>query len=203
MRKTAAGTYESSFKNADGVPLTIDQANAVFTICSWEKDRNGKRNRTGGHASCYLEYVDRNKSGRFEFRMTRYDLWLAGHGKVTIRTDDVQTFYYHDKASTIEGLVQKLDGYKENMKHHSYRITLAQAHAVQQSVDKFVRKIKSKRYVYSLAGGHLGRVTNFLRGKRGVNCADFTLKILSDADIAVVHDKLINTPRFASGSSNR
>lgn len=189
LRKTASGTYVSSFTNADGKPLTIDQNHAVFTICS----RNDVK--TGGHAYCYLEHMEHGA-----FRMIRYDLSTPGWGKISLSSDCIQTLT-DDRIVTNN--IKKELRYYNTTKHHSYQISKGQAKAVMYSFKKFKKKNDNKRYVYSLVGGNIGRVMHYLRGKRGVNCADMTLKLLRDANIAVVHDRWINTPRFAAGSSNR
>lgn len=74
---------------------------------------------------------------------------------------------------------------------------------LEAAFQNFDRKNTKGRYVYSKPGGLLGRAIGALSGQRGVNCAELVMKMMHDAGIAYVQDKLFNTPRYASGSSNR
>jgi hypothetical protein len=187
--KGNAGSFTSSFTNSDGIPFVIDEQKAVFTVCS-RADM-----KTGGHAYCYVERI---QSGLAE--MIRFELVTPGHGRVQLSQSRIQ-----NKRISGQGL-EDADYELRHLattKHHSYPISAHQATRIVGAFMKFDQKNARGRYVYSKPGGLLGRAMGALTGQRGVNCADLVMKMMSDAGIAYVQDKLFNTPRYASGSSNR
>lgn len=190
MKLTSNG-FISSFLDSAGQVMIVDKDNAVFTAAC----RNDMA--TGGHAACFLEY----QSNENVASMYKYDIVSPGGGKIQLRKMEVQDFQLDIKGydnDQVNAFLKHIN----TMKYHSYRITRVQANAVMDSIKRFQKKIETKRYVYSQPGGVLGSIFSTI-GHRGINCADFVIKIINDAGIAHVNNKLYNTPRFAAGSSNR
>ncbi|WP_137128270.1 hypothetical protein [Roseomonas sp. HF4] len=179
----------SSFTNADGAPIPVTDDQSVFTVCSRDDVWHG------GHSCCYLEWVE-NKLAVMDF----YDLVTPGHGRVQLRQMGIQRFKKRKvKYDEVDDELRHI----ATTKHHSYAINTDQTIRMMQAFQRFEGKVADGRYVYSFPGGKLGRALGALKGQRGVNCADLILKILNEAGIANVSDNFVNTPRYASGSSNR
>ena len=183
--------FISHFQSEIGTPMVIDENNAVYTICAREDMK------TGGHATCYLEWMEDN--GLAEMR--KYHLTTPGYGRVQLNSVNVQVL--NDPKWEKIDIADKMLEHLDSTKYHSYQISREQVSMLNDSFLRFMVKNLGGRYAYSLPGGKLGRILQFLKGKRGVNCADLTLKLLNDAGISNVGDKLINTPRYSAGSSNR
>lgn len=180
----------SSFTNEDGLPIVVKPDTAVFTVCARDDMK------TGGHAYCYIETFTGQK-----VEMIRWDLVTPGHGRIQLSTEAIQVIRLGapDNINEVDNELRHYD----TTKHHSYHITADQADRLVVAFDKFNEKVRNGRYVYSLPGGLLGRVLGALSGQRGVNCADLIFKLLNDAGIVHVEDKLFNTPRYAAGSSKK
>jgi hypothetical protein len=61
-----------------------------------------------------------------------------------------------------------------------------------RAVEKFKWKISEGRYVYRYAGGALGWLSS-LPGTRGINCADFVIKVLHEMGVSKIHYGLFDT----------
>ena len=182
------GGFWSSFDANKSIKVN-KYALTVFSGASW----------TGGHASMWLEHFESDNASLGETKMI--DL-IAFGSEIQINIEIAQVgltnaildndWSYQNTDTTFKGLPKtQVQLIKSN--HRTYDITSAQRDAVLTAVARFARKVSKGRYVYSLVGGGLGRVFS-LPGRRGINCADFILKILNETGIGNRYSLPFNTP---------
>lgn len=172
--------WRSSFTVPAGESDVIDGNRSVLTVFSASKG-------TGGHASMFLE----------RFRNDEPECLLIdlseGGGVISIIKTKAQII--QGDHSVINMSLPK-NGDPEALRrahYHCYVLDEAKTEAVLAAVEKFKNKVKSGRYVYRAPGGVLGWLGSVPR-TRGVNCADFVIKILRDAEVTKIAYLLFDTP---------
>lgn len=182
------GGFWSSF-DANKAIRVNKYALTVYSGSSW----------TGGHSSMWLEHFENDNPALGETKMI--DL-IAFGSEIQINIEVAQVgltnavldndWSYRNTDATFKGLPKSQVKLIQS-NHRSYDITSAQRNALLVAVNRFARKVSEGRYVYSLVGGGLGRVFS-LPGRRGVNCADFVIKILNETGIGNRYSLPFNTP---------
>lgn len=173
-------TWRSSFTVDDGESNVIDAQHSVLTVFSGSTG-------SGGHASMFLECMDAGNP-----KCQLIDLTMGG-GVISIIKSPAQIIK-GDNSVINMSLPKGGDPVALSAAHrHSYAIDAAATAAVIQAVDRFRNKAKAGRYVYRAAGGVVGRLSS-RPGTRGINCADFVIKILREAGIKKIAYLLFDTP---------
>jgi hypothetical protein len=173
-------TWRSSFSVDDGESNVIDAQHSVLTVFSGSTG-------SGGHASMFLERIESGKPKCYLIDLTE------GGGVISIAKSAAQIIK-GDNSVINMSLPKGGDPLKLSAAHrHSYAIDAERTEAVILAVDRFKKKAAAGRYVYRVTGGALGRMTSRY-GTRGINCADFVIKILRDAGIKKVAYLLFDTP---------
>lgn len=151
----------------------------------------------GGHVSLWLEHFAQNTKPTAETR--KFDLCSNG-SDVEIVDSRAQNLVMGQNGLEVQNLLHgsgnglpATDGSLAVSRHRSYVIDAQQRDRVIQAVVKFARKNNEGRYAYFKPGGGLGRI-GYFGGKRGVNCADFVLKILNESGVGNRYSLLVNTP---------
>jgi hypothetical protein len=191
--------WQSAFPNAQGVRAVIAKNSGQATVASY-------KSLTGGHAMMYLEYID--ETG---FLVTRKVHLVAGLGgsqqaesagsgssasgtginEIEILDEEKGVFHPSSKDAVDE---DRADDYY----YTGYPMTDAQRASLDAAIRRFIAKNAKGRYTYRIAGGVIGRLTT-ARKTRGVNCADFIIKVLDEAGIAHIKSKIFNTPSRVAG----
>ncbi len=184
MRRGADGsTWRTSFPLSlpAGAADIIDNAHSVLTILSGSTG-------TGGHASMILEHFDDQGSPK----STLLDL-SAGAAGISINKTPAQILQAN--GNVINMTLPKGGDWAELTKthHRCFALTAVQTAALLAAVQRFKDKVSNDRYVYRAPGGVLGRLSS-LPGTRGVNCADFIIKVLGEAGITKIGYRLVDTP---------
>lgn len=172
--------WRSSFTVPAGDSDVINDNQSVLTVFSASKG-------TGGHASMFLE---RFRNGEPECLLI--DL-TEGGGAISIVKSKAQII--KGDQSVINMSLPK-GGDPEALRgahYHCYVLDGTRTEAVLAAVEKFKNKVQKGRYVYRAPGGVLGWLSSVPR-TRGVNCADFVIKILRDAEVKNVAYLLFDTP---------
>ena len=182
MERTEGGVYFTSFPASlrSGVSGVIDQNHAVVTVFSGSSG-------SGGHTSMFLEMFENGNPKSYFIDLT------TNGTAISISKSPAQIFPPNGNAINMSlpkgGNLLAL----ARSHHHSYPITGAQAAALLLAVQRFKDKVQAGRYAYVKPGGAIGRVLT-RPGKRGVNCADFAIKVLSEAGITNISSLAFNTP---------
>jgi hypothetical protein len=165
------GGWLSSFCEDGKADLVVTGGRAVVTICA------DSASGTGDHARVWVEYADSDTVAH----MWELDLTEDG-GNVKVRISDRQAGDTHPEWFD-----------RDRGEHLSLRTSRDEGLAVVAAARRFDRKALAGRYIYSHPGGLIGRL--FTRsGKRGVNCADFVVKILEEAGVVVFSPCPVNLP---------
>ena len=184
----------SSFLSVNDHPQGISDAFQFLTV------RSGSAVIGKNHVSMYLEMTDPLDG----FRVTTYIIELIavkGHPLPIIKIKRLQT-------SNLRGqlTMDKLDkkrGPAELLKTHhaTYILDSTESARVLEAAGRFREKSdrgEDSRYRYRSGGGIKARVAS-KPGTRNVNCGDFLIKILREAEIAKLKYKYLSTPyRVAS-----
>jgi hypothetical protein len=162
-----------------GGPITADRS--VLTITSMR----GKV--VADHTSMFLEhYAEGGPETRF--------IHLTAQGPQVIIEDfkcqypvgptllKMGTSLPLEKPEKVAGVPQR-----------SFELDNEQKGRFQLALEKFKTKHADGRYRYAKPGGVLGAMFS-LPGTRGVNCADFVIKVLGDAGISVISKRLVDLP---------
>lgn len=172
MIKVGTG-WQSEFPNDQGVRKSIVRDGGQVTVASF-------KSLTGGHSMMYLEFID-----IMGFAVTRKIHLLAGPNGIEIEDQETE-------------VNQESDCRANDYYYKSYTLTDAQRAGVEAAALRFKAKNANGRYTYRLAGGTIGRLTT--RPKtRGVNCADFVIKVLDEAGVTRIKSKIFNTPARIAG----
>jgi hypothetical protein len=167
-------------------PPVIDAGHAVITVLSgstWP----------GNHSSMFVEYCTSAAPppAQYETRLIHLtgpppNYWPPEIEDVRIQDLTAGADNWHQGWTHVE-----LAG-KEHFR--SYPVTTLVAQTVRLEAVRFHNKLTyqgGSRYTYSHAGGLKGRLK--VDG-RGINCADFIIKVLGDAGVANLPTKLFSTP---------
>ncbi len=187
------GKWYSEFPPVRGVNQEIKYNQGVIAVTSYG-------GLTGGHAALYLECID--KSGDATVHKIHLTARLAGSGELESTgsgssasgrgTNEVY-INFEPKEKNEESRDRGT-----TLHYQSFVVTNEKILAVLRAVRRFKDKVAQGRYTYRLAGGTLGWLTT-RPGQRGVNCADFCIKILKEAGIKDLGSKFINTPKRVAG----
>ncbi len=183
--------WMSEFPPVRGIETPVEDNHSVIASTSYG-------GMTGGHSAMYLEYMDGDDAIVYKIHLTAGlggseqaestgSGSSASHGvnEINIDIEEKEVNEEHrDRGTTLH--------------YQSWVITNAQFNAFLSAVEKFRNKVAMGRYSYRLAGGAVGWIST-RPGKRGVNCADFIIKVLKEAGIANLGSKLINTPKRVAG----
>jgi hypothetical protein len=172
--------WRSSFPPADGESDIINVNQSILTVFSASKG-------TGGHASMFLESLDNGKP-KCQFIDLTTD---QNRIKISITPGQMIT----PKGEVINlSLPKGGDPEKLRGSHYQCFVLDREKHeAVITALGKFKLKVDAGRYVYRAAGGALGWISS-VPGTRGVNCADFVIKVLRDAGVKKIPHLLFDTP---------
>jgi hypothetical protein len=192
MIKVGTG-WQSEFPNSQGVRASIVPNGGQVTVASY-------KSLTGGHSMMYLEFID-----TMGFAVTRKIHLLAGLGGSqeaestgsgsSASGSGVNEIEIEDEETEVN---KESDRRANSYYYTSYPMTDGQRAALEAAVLRFKTKNANGRYSYRIAGGVIGRLTT--RPKtRGVNCADFLIKVLDEAGIARIKSKIFNTPSRIAG----
>jgi hypothetical protein len=189
----AGGGWESEFPNSQGMRVRIAPNHGQVTVASY-------KSLTGGHSMMYLEYID-----EMNFAVTRKLHLLAGLGG-SQQAESTGSGSSASGSGTNQIVIEdeekevnkESDTRSADYHYTSYPMTDAQRQALDAAALRFKSKVDNGRYRYRLAGGVIGRLTT-LPKTRGINCADFIIKILKEAGIARIDSKVINTPARIAG----
>jgi len=176
MLQLLPGDWRSEFDP----DVQITAAQAVVTVLCYQ-------GRTGGHAALYLEHIE-----------------LPSHDAV------VQKIHLTAEKQKVVNIVINIDieEKERNEEHmgryngtlfHSWPITPVMVTSLLFAANRFKFKNEAGRYRYRLAGGAVGWLST-RPGTRGVNCADFAIKILGEAGIQNIPSHLFTTPRRVVGA---
>jgi hypothetical protein len=182
MRRGADGdTWRTSFPSSlpGGVSDVIDTLHSVLTVLSGSV-------APGGHVSMFLE---RLVHGLPVCEMI--DLSVGNQG-IEIRCGNAQQFV----GGTWVNVSLPKDGDVSDLRtthHRSYPLTNQQTNDFLAAVYRFATKVANGRYVYHEEGGVKARLST-LPGTRAVNCADFVIKVLREANIASLGYRFKSTP---------
>jgi len=187
------GGWQSEFPNSQGTRMAIVAGNGQATVASY-------KSLTGGHAMLYLEFID-----VMGFAVTRKIHLLAGLGG----SQQAESAGSGSSASgsginqiTIEDeetdVGRESDRRNNDYYYQGYPMTDAQRAALEAAVLRFKTKVNAGRYSYRIAGGVIGRLTT-RPGTRGINCADFIIKILEEAGITRIKSEIFNSPARIAG----
>jgi hypothetical protein len=187
------GHWYSEFPPVRGVPTLVQDNNSVVAVTSYH-------GLTGGHSAMYLETIDATGDAVvFKIHLTAglggsQNLESTGSGSSASGsgTNEIDINVEPKEVNT-----ESRDR-SQNLHYQSWAITNVQYNALVQAVDRFKAKVGRGRYTYRLAGGVAGWLST-MPGTRGVNCADFCIKVLKEANIANISNKLINTPKRVAG----
>ncbi|HEX3877486.1 MAG TPA: hypothetical protein VHW24_10900 [Bryobacteraceae bacterium] len=159
----------------------------------------------GKHASLFLEYYD-NLNDEFP-KTEMYDVHHAPNStKIKIQKFDCHFMQGGNIILTTQ--IPKVNGQNQPIQntngasdahHHSYIVNHDRMTRVKAAIQEFKRKAEETgRYTYVAPGGALGFMFSKV-GQRGVNCADFVIKVLEKANVAKLGSGLFNSPyRIAS-----
>ncbi|WP_237216967.1 hypothetical protein [Falsiroseomonas oryziterrae] len=191
--------WHSAFPDSKGTRAPIVKNRGQATVASY-------KSLTGGHAMMYLEYLD-----EMGFLVTRKVHLVAGLGgsqraeavgsgssasgfganEIEILDEEKGVFHPGSKDAPEE---DRSDDYY----YTAYPMTDAQRASLDAAIRRFIAKNAKGRYTYRIAGGVIGRLTTAPK-VRGVNCADFIIKVLDEAGIAHIKSKVFNTPSRVAG----
>ncbi|WP_426956883.1 hypothetical protein [Muricoccus radiodurans] len=185
--------WQSEFPNAQGVRRPIVANSGQVTVASY-------KSLTGGHSMMYLEFID-----IMGFAVTRKIHLLAGlGGSQSAESTGSGSSASGSGINEIEIEDEETEVNKESDRraadyyYTGYPMNDAQRASLEAAVLRFKTKNANGRYTYRLAGGVIGRLTT--RPKtRGVNCADFIIKVLDEAGITRIKSKIFNTPSRIAG----
>ncbi|MHC5005210.1 MAG: hypothetical protein ACYTJ0_19060 [Planctomycetota bacterium] len=163
-----------------GVNPVIDADHGIVTVVSGSS-------KTGGHASLWIERLAGGEPEMIELELTTSGYFF------TVPDINVEIYQGYEGGEAWD-LEYEKQQWCLNCTRHSYDATTAQTHAIMQAVTRFQNKNASGRYRYVLPGGHVGRLFT-APGRRGVNCADFVMKVLAEAGIDDVACMLVDLPR--------
>jgi hypothetical protein len=148
----------------------------------------------GGHASIFLEHFGRNGAGQetliIDLRIT------AGAMRVNTETCQYAGSGPNGQREMIDTLPLPKGGDIDliaGTNHRCYDASTFQRDALLRAVDRFSNKMGNGRYSYAATGGVLGWIGS-LPGQRGINCADFIIKVLNEAKIANRKYGLVDLP---------
>jgi hypothetical protein len=173
--KRVNNSWQSEFPNEQGVHMPIVFERGQVTVASL------KDAFAGGHSVMYLEYIN--------------GLGSAVTRKIDLIYNDAGNPQIRDHAPEID-TVSSTRAAHYNYK--GYPMTLSQQLMLFAEVRRFTAKAQNGHYLYRVAGGAIGRIIT-PPGKRGVNCADFIIKVLNDAGIARIRSSIFNTPARVAG----
>jgi len=153
---------------------------------------------SGGHAAMFLEHFD-----AYNLPETlMIDLISFGGGSIQINIEQAQvglstsiidcTYTLANTNETHTGMPKSQERLVHSH-HRSYYINAKDRDRFMTAVRRFARKVDDGRYVYVTPGGLLGRIGSGI-GKRGINCADFVIKVLNESGIANRYNTLFTTP---------
>ena len=121
------------------------------------------------------------------------DLGTSGGGSVNVNVLPVQRML----GSHLVNFGMPKDGKLEDLArshHHSYSLNPQQKSNFLSAVARFKAKNDAGRYRYRVPGGAVGWLTS-KPGTRGVNCADFVIKILTEAGIETMRHRIYDLPK--------
>jgi hypothetical protein len=193
MIKVGKDGWESEFPDSKGVRAKIAKNNGQATVASY-------KSLTGGHAMLYLEYID-----VMGFAVTRKIHLTAGLGGSqqaesvgsgsSASGSGINEITIEDEETEVN---KESDRRANDYYYTGYPMSDNQLHKLEAAVLRFKSKNDNGRYVYRIAGGVIGRLTT--RPKtRGVNCADFIIKVLDEAGITKIKSKIFNAPSTIAG----
>jgi hypothetical protein len=188
MRRGPDGaTWRTSFPLSlpAGTSDIVDATSSVLTVLSGSSG-------TGGHASMFLEHIQAGLP-----RTELIDLTMGPAG-ISISRSPAQIVQAN--GTVINMSLPKGGDWAEltRTRHHSYVLQSYQKDGFNAAVARFKTKVEQGRYVYRAPGGVLGYVSS-APGTRGVNCADFVIKVLKEAGITNIGHRLFDTPYRVAG----
>jgi hypothetical protein len=156
-------------------PFVLRGNTAVIAVVSKKGDPHG------GHSAIYAE-------------------WPQGAGAcwrkfdLIVRDDviEVRTGRIHENEPT------RLPADRE-LYYRSWAVQLSTVNRLKFAVDRFGAKVSDGRYKYSEPGGLVGRLGGIGHGRRGLNCADFCVKVLTEAGVGHLVSGLFTTPVSLTG----
>lgn len=185
------------FKNGDWYSgfcetFKVTANRSVVSICSGDSSSEANSGSSGpsadfggGHSVIFLEEVE-TRSG--DAAVIKIDLVTPGHGDVIVRIEEKERNGVQTGKYAVDGTA-----YARKM----FSVPHGKGRNLIVAARRFRAKAEDGRYRYRLPGGVLGRMLTW-PGQRGVNCADFAIKILAEADITRVNPHaLINSPARA------
>ena len=183
--------WVSEFPPVRGEVVFLDGVVFVVAVTSYHS-------LTGGHAAIYMEGLLNGTPQFWKVHLTagvegsqRLEMTGSGSSASGSGTNKIDINY--------EQLESEYHGRSEHLHYQSWEISNNQWNAVIAAAERFRNKAEAGRYTYRLAGGVAGWLST-MPGKRGVNCADFCIKILKEAGIANLGNSLINTPKRVAGA---
>jgi hypothetical protein len=187
------GRWYSEFPPVRGVAKEVKYNEGIIAVTSYG-------GMTGGHAALYLEHIDDyGNACVYKIHLTA---GLGGSGKLestgsgsSASGSGTNEVYINFEPKEVN---EESRDRGTTLHYQSFVVTNEKIYAVVAAVSRFEAKVARGRYTYRLAGGTLGWLTT-RPGKRGVNCADFCIKILKEAGIADLGSKFINTPKRVAG----
>ena len=148
---------------------------AVIAVTSTDSNWNG------GHAVIYAEWAEGQDVCCQKFHL------LNTGGNLSIRTDPIERN-------------TETEFPPRHVFYRSWAVDPIKVIDVQTAVIRFRNKVNNGRYVYNHHGGLIGRISTG-HGVRGVNCADFCVKILTEARVGNLVGGLFTIPVSLTGRS--
>lgn len=192
MIKVGTG-WESEFPDGAGVRMAIAKNSGQVTVASY-------KSLTGGHSMMYLEYID-----EMGFAVTRKIHLTAGLGGSqqaestgsgsSASGSGINEITIEDEETEVN---KESDRRANDYYYKGYPMSDGQRATLEAAVLRSKTKNTNGRYKYRIAGGVIGRLTT-LPKSRGVNCADFIIKVLDEAGITKIKSKIFNTPSRIAG----
>jgi len=179
------GRWYSSFLSISEHGEGISDDLQVLTV------RSGSQG-DGGHVTMYLEMTEPLVAGGVGTQQIELTA-MEGNPEPIITIKHVQLG--NAQGQLVMDNLDAKRGPAELLKthHNCYKVTADQSARVLAAAKRFQTKAKSGRYVYHRQGGIQARLAT-RPGTRGVNCADFVIKILNEAGIANLGYKYTSTP---------
>jgi len=195
MKLVGSANYPQFISSFDST-LLITPNN--YVVSAFAQD-----NFTGGHAELYVEELEDDITPASAIA-TMIHLTASHSGKVYINIHVCQTYnaiehkMEHFAHENLPDWTPATYWDDHDGRARTYRATRDQVDRVKQAAHRFRNKnVNANRYYYSLPGGLLGRIgggISTLGNKRGVNCADFLIKILNESGLAHRKSLLFNMP---------
>ena len=172
--KLVNGQWYSDFPPHGQGAVVLQGNTAVIAVTSSDRDI------LGGHAVIVAEWTQGQ-----DVCFQRFDLIIPS-GVLTIRSTDIEM----NKDTNLQ--------VPFNLYYRSWVVDPIKVVALRNAVNRFRTKVNGGRYEFNHQGGLIGRLTSG-PGKRGVNCADFCVKVLTEAGVGHLVSGLFTTPVSLTG----